>query len=190
SIVNGVLLKPLPFADASRLVSVDTTVRGEPDDSSYPDFLDWRAQATTFDALGAFATVGATLTGMGEPSGMSAAVVSPELLAMLGIPPQRGRVFNADDDKPSAPPPAGIADAMWQKYFSRNPDAVGRTITLNGDLVTIVGVMPASFEFPFDAEDPPQVWMPMRASRFSAGWADQRNASFLHAIGRLKAGVA
>src|SRR5215831_6795861 len=76
SIVNGVLLKPLPFADASRLVAVDTTVRGEPDDSSYPDFLDWRAQSTTFDGIAVFATNGATLTGMGEAVGMTAAVVS------------------------------------------------------------------------------------------------------------------
>jgi putative ABC transport system permease protein len=189
SIVNGVLLKPLPFAAADRLVSVQTTVRGEPDSSSYPDFLDWRAQTASFDALAVYATTGATLIGAGEAKGLAAVVVSPELLSMLGVAPRRGRVFTADDDKPGAARTAILSEAAWEKFFSRDETIVGRTVALSGDPFTIIGVMPASFEFPFDAEDATDVWMPVRASRFSAGWAEQRSASFLHGIGRLKRGT-
>ena len=190
SVVNGVLLKPLPFAKPERLVSVQTTTRGEPDASSYPDFLDWRAQSASFDALAAYATTGATLTGNGDAKGLSAVVVSPELLSLLGVPPLRGRVFTADDDTPGAPRTAILAESTWNKLFSRDEGIVGRTITLSGDPFTVVGVMPASFEFPFDAEEKAELWMPVRASRFSANWAEQRSASFLHAIGRLKAGAS
>jgi len=189
SIVNGVLLKPLPFFSADRLVSVETTTRGEPENTSYPDFVDWRAQTSSFDALAVYASTGATLTGVGEATGLEALVVSPELLSMLGVRPLRGRVFTADDDKPGAPRTAIIAESVWEAHFSRDETIIGRTITLSGDAFTVVGIMPAGFEFPFDAEDTTLVWMPVRASRFSASWAEQRNASFLHGIGRLKTGV-
>jgi predicted permease len=190
SIVNGVLLKPLPFADAHRLVAVDTTTRGQAvDGTSYPDFLDWRAQTTSFDSLAVFASLGATLTGVGEATDFPALVVSPDLLSMLGVPPLRGRVFTADDDKPGAPRTAIIAESVWETHFSRDEKVIGRMVTLSGDPFTIIGIMPASFEFPFDAEERTLVWMPVRASRFAAGWADQRNASFLHGIGHLKPGA-
>jgi predicted permease len=188
SIVNGVLLEPLPFANAQKIVSVETTVKGEPDNTSYPDFQDWRAQTSSFDALAVYGTTGATLTGAGDATSMPAAVVSPELLSLLGVPPLRGRLFTADDDKPGAPRVVVIAESLWQKQFARDTAIIGRAITLDGDLFTVVGVMPATFEFPFDSEDTAQVWMPVRASRFSANWAEQRNASFLHGIGRLKPG--
>ena len=190
SIVNGVLLKPLPFRDPGTLVSIETTLKGEPDDSSYPDFLDWQSAASSFDALGVYAGTGATLTGSGDATGFSAAVVSPGLLSMLGVAPQRGRLFEADDDKPGAPRTAIISDRVWTSHFSRDPNIVGRAVTLDGDPFTIIGVMPAGFEFPFGDEDPAQLWMPVRASRFSAKWAEQRSASFLHGVGRLKRGTS
>jgi putative ABC transport system permease protein len=189
SIVNGVLLKPLPFAHADRLVSVETTIRNQPDNTSYPDYLDWRAQATSFDALAVWTGNGSTLTGFGDAKGLPSAVVSPELLSMLGVPPLRGRVFTADDDKPGAQRTVVIAESLWNKTFSRDEHTVGRSITLDGDPFLVIGIMPASFEFPFDAEDPAQIWIPVRASRFAANWAEQRNASFLHGLGRLKAGA-
>src|SRR6478735_2241074 len=78
SIVDGVLLKPLPFADAGRLVAIDTTVRNEPDDTAYLDFLDWRTQATTIDRMAAYATAATTLTGRGEAASIPMAVVTPD----------------------------------------------------------------------------------------------------------------
>jgi putative ABC transport system permease protein len=189
SIVNGVLLKPLPLADPQRLVSVETTIRGEPDGTSYPDFLDWRAQTTSFDKLAVYASMGTTLTGVGDATALPSLVVSPELMSLLGTPPLRGRLFNADDDKVGAPRTAIIAESVWEKQFGRDERTIGRTVALSGDPVTIVGIMPAGFEFPFDAEEPTELWMPVRASRFSANWAEQRNASFLHGIGHLEPGA-
>jgi putative ABC transport system permease protein len=147
-VVDGVLLKPLPFVNPQQLVSVETTIRNEPDNLSYPDFLDWRAQSTSFDALAVYASTGATLTGVGDATGLSAAVVSPELLSMLGVPPLGGRVFTADDDNPGAPRTIVIAESLWSRHLSRDPNINDRSITLSGDPFTVVGVMPAGFEFP------------------------------------------
>jgi putative ABC transport system permease protein len=190
SIVNGVLLKPLPFADAARLVAIDTTVRNEPDDSAYLDVLDWRVQATTVDRIAAYATAAVTLTGRGDAASIPTAVVTPDLFPLLGIQPIAGRVLGPDDDTHGAERTAVISDTVWARYFARDPSILGKPALLDGDPIVIVGVMPASFEFPFDTESPPQIWMPVLASRFSAQWADQRGASFLKAVGRLRPGVA
>ena len=191
SIVNGVLLQPLPFAESHRLVAIDTTVKNEPDDTAYLDFLDWRAQATSsFDRMAAYATAAATMTGRGDAASLPLAVVSPDLFSLLGVAPIQGRVFRAEDDARGAPRTAVISQAAWERLFSRDPSIVGSAITLDGDSVTVIGVMPAGFEFPFDAEDPTDVWMPIMSSRFAAQWADQRGASFLNALGRLRPGVS
>jgi len=189
SIVNGVLLKPLPFADAARLVAIDTTVRNEPDDTAYLDFLDWQTQATTIDRMAAYATAAATLTGKGDAVSIPMAVVTHDLFPLLGVTPIQGRVFGPGDDARGAARTAVISEGLWTRQFSRDPAIVGGAVRLDGDAVTIVGVMPAGFEFPFDAEDPIDIWMPVMASRFAAQWADERGASFLKALGRLRAGV-
>ena len=190
SIVNGVLLKSLPFADPTRLVAIDTTVRNEPDDSAYLDILDWRAQATTVDRIAGYATAAVTLTGHGDAASIPLAVVTPDLFPLLGVPPIAGRVFGPGDDTHGAERTAVISETLWSRHFGRDPSIVGKPVRLDGDPIVIVGVMPASFEFPVDAEEPPQIWMPVLASRFSAQWADQRGASFLKAVGRLRPGVA
>jgi putative ABC transport system permease protein len=189
SILNGVLLEPLPFADAARLVAIDTTVRNEPDDTAYLDFLDWQKQATTIDRMAAYASAAATLTGTGEAVSIPLAVVTHDLFPLLGVAPIQGRVFGPADDARGAPRTAVISDGLWTRQFSRDPAIIGSTVRLDGDAVTLVGVMPAGFEFPFDAEDPTDIWMPVMASRFAAQWADERGASFLKALGRLRSGV-
>jgi putative ABC transport system permease protein len=190
SIVDGVLLKPLPFADASRLVAIDTTVRNEPDDSAYLDVLDWRAQAGTVDHIAGYATAAVTLTGHGEASSIPMAVVTPDIFPLLGVPPIAGRVLEPADDAHGAERTAVISETLWARAFGRDRSIIGTTALFDGDPIVIVGVMPARFEFPFDTENPPQIWVPVLASRFSAQWADQRGASFLKSIGRLRPGVA
>jgi putative ABC transport system permease protein len=190
SIVNGVLLKPLPFAEAARLVAVETTVRNEPDDSAYLDVLDWHAQSATIDHIAAYATAAVTLTGHGEAASIPMAVVTPEIFPLLGVQPIAGRVLGPADDLHGAERTAVISETLWARYFARDGSILGKTALLDGDPIVIVGVMPARFEFPFDTENPPQIWMPVLASRFSAQWADQRGASFLKVIGRLHPGVA
>jgi predicted permease len=189
SIVNGVLLKPLPFAESTRLVAIDTTVRNEPDDSAYLDVVDWHAQSTTVDHIAAYATAAVTLTGHGEAASIPMAVVTPELFPLLGVAPIAGRVLAPGDDAHGAERTAVISETLWTRSFERDPSIIGKAVLLDGDPIVIVGVMPARFEFPFDAENPSQIWMPVLASRFSAQWADQRGASFLKAIGRLRPGV-
>ena len=188
SIVNGVLLRSLPFADPSRLVAVQTTIKNQADDTSYPDFLDWRAQTTTLDRLAAYDTAGVTLTGAGDAVGLPVAIVTADLFPMLGVAPLHGRVFGADDDKPGAPRTVILSEGLWRRRFAGDAGVIGRAITLDDEPFTVIGVMPARFEFPFDAEDPAQLWLPVNASRFAAEFIPQRNASFLNAIGHLKPG--
>ncbi len=189
SIVNGVLLKPLPFADPSRLVAIDTTVRNEPDDTAYLDVLDWRAQATTLEHIAAYATAAVTLTGHGEAASIPTAVVTSDVFPLLGVPPIAGRLLGPGDDARGAERTAVISETLWARSFAHDASIVGKPALLDGDPVVIVGVMPARFEFPFDSENPPQIWMPVLASRFSAQWADQRGAAFLKAVGRLRQGI-
>src|SRR5581483_230822 len=190
SIVDGVLLKPLPFANADRLVAVDTTLKGEPDDTAYLDFVDWRAQTRTLERLSAYAGAVVTLTGPEGPA-LSApmAVVTADLFPMLGVTPTLGRVFQAADDAKGAPRVVLLSDGLWSSRFHRAADVVGRTIQIDADPFQIVGVMPRGFQFPMDEEDPAQLWMPVYASRFATAWADQRGASFMKAIGLLKPGL-
>ena len=190
SIVDGVLLKPLPFAEAARLVAIDTTVRNEPDDSAYLDVLDWRAQSAMVDHIAAYATAAVTLTGHGEAASIPMAVVTPDIFPLLGVAPIAGRVLQPADDTRGAERTAVISETLWTRSFGRNASIIGKAALLDGEPIVIVGVMPAHFEFPFDTENPPQVWLPVLASRFSAQWADQRGASFLKAVGRLRPGVA
>ena len=190
SVVNGVLLEPLPFADAGRLVAIDTTVRSEPADTAYLDFIDWRTQATTIDRMAAYATAAVTLTEGGNAQSIPAAVVTADLFPLLGVAPIQGRVFGPGDDARGAPRTAVISEGLWNRRFSRDPSIAGRAVMLDGDQVTVIGVMPARFEFPFDAEDPIEIWIPIMASRFAAQWADQRGASFLKTLGHLRAGSA
>jgi predicted permease len=190
SIVDGVLLKPLPFANAGRLVAIDTTLKGEPDDTSYFDFVEWRAQTRTLERLAAYGGAVVTLTGPEAPA-LSApmAVITSDLLPLLGTRPALGRVFLPAEDKKGAPRTVILSDGLWASRFNRNRGVIGRSIIIDGDPFEVVGVMPPGFQFPIDSEDPAQLWMPVYASRYAAAWADQRGASFMKAIGLLKPGV-
>src|SRR2546425_602556 len=185
SIVNGVLLKPLPFADAARLVSISTTTRGEEDGSaSFPDFVDWRAQSTSLDAMAAFSGYAVTMTGVGDAVSLPVTVTTSDLFAMLGAKPILGRVMNVNDDEKGAAPVVVLSESMWATRFGRRPSIVGEPLTLDGVRFTIVGVMPAAFQFPIQA-DPIEAWVPVGAVRFTAQFREQRDAHFLHVVGRL-----
>src|SRR5262252_6356374 len=128
SIVDGVLLKPLPFADPAALVSVETTVRGEPDNTSYPDFLDWREQTRSFDKLAVYTSNGSTLTGVGDAAGITTCIVSGDALSLLGVAPLRGRVFTSEDDARGAARTVVVSEGFWTKYLSRDAGVIGRSI--------------------------------------------------------------
>ena len=146
SIVNGVLLRPLPFAHADRLVAVDTTMRNQPDDTSYPDFLDWHAQAKAFERLAVYDTAAATLAGSGPAISVVSGIVTSDLFEMLGVAPVRGRVFMPDDDKRGAARTVIISDALWSSRFSRDTGIVGQALRMGivGLAIGIVGALIAT----------------------------------------------
>jgi predicted permease len=153
SIVDAVMLRPLPYAHPERLVEVRTRDAAQGPSSgavSYPDFFDWRAQNHSFEQLVSYNDESLTLTGMERARHLDGEVVSWELLPMLGVAPELGHGFRPEDEKVGARVVL-ISHALWVGQFGSDPGVVGRTIHLSGDAYTVAGVMPATFRFPVDA---------------------------------------
>lgn len=152
SVVNGVLLKPLPFPDPERLVIVREGRTEGGDNISYPNFLDVREQASSFAATAVYYSTDATLTKSGEPpERLSCAVVSANIFDILGASPIVGRAFLPEEDKLGGGPtdrPLILSQAFWRRRFNHAADVLGKQVTLNGKSYTVVGVMPESFQFP------------------------------------------
>src|SRR5438874_8488110 len=145
SVVNAVLLRPLPLAEPGRLIQVaeKNDALGLPNfGASVLNFLSWRERARSVDALSAIGFSSFTLSGLGEPEQLSGNRVSPSLMPLLGLAPVAGRAFTPDEERPGAPPVAMIGEGLWARRFGRDPAVVGRAVTLNGLPVTIVGVAP------------------------------------------------
>jgi len=187
SIVNAVLLRPLPYANPDRLVFVF----GTPTDgdsakvgrsSSYPDFADIRARSRAFSQLAAFSVRQTTVTGKQfEPGIVSGSPVTANLFPMLGVSPLLGRSFSAEEDRPGAPAVVIVSNEFWQQRLGTNPNVIGSSISLNGTPATIVGVMPAGVTFPGATA----VWYP-------AGEPNDPRARGQHSftiLGRLAPGV-
>ena len=195
SVVNAVLLRPLPYAEPERLVALweSNTQRPESRNSiSYPNFFDWRAQSKSFKRMASYYTNDMALTGVAAPVNLRSAVVSPELFATLGVKPQLGRWFVGEEEKPGIRA-AIINHGLWQRQFGGDPNIVGRAVTLNGKQFNVVGVMPAGFQFPIEAE-PVEVWVTSsidgeKSDPKEPAQNEQRGALFLQAVGRLNPGV-
>jgi putative ABC transport system permease protein len=198
SVVSAVLLRPLPFPAPERLVRV-MSMRlhgGVSDNASYPDFADWRARNHVFAHLAAFNTDSFTLTGQGEAAHVQGAIVSADLFSLLGVKPILGRTFLPDEDKLSATTegfPIIISHRLWRERFGRDSGIVGRSISLDNRSFIVVGVMPAGFQFPLNAE-PMDFWTTMAIEFVTApglpSMAEQRGAHYLDVIARLKPGVS
>ena len=158
SLVNAVLLRPLPFPEQERLISVQLAdlEPGVPADTqipmSYPDFFDWRAQSRSVAGMACYRQESITLTGRGEPQQLESQTVSAEFFRVLGVHPVLGRDFLPGEEKAGAHV-AVLSYALWQSTFGSARDVVGRAITLNGHGYTVAGVMPGGFEFPI--QNPP-----------------------------------
>jgi putative ABC transport system permease protein len=198
SVVNAVLLRPLPFAAPQQLVSVvSTRLRGNvADNASYPDFADWRAQNHAFSQMAAYHTDNFTLAGRGEAMHIQGAVVSADLFSLLGVEPSMGRGFLTDEDKlPAANGAFAIilSHRLWRERFGGDPGIVGRTIEIDNRNFTVVGVMPAGFQFPIQGK-PVDFWVTMAINFVAApgmpSMADQRGAHYLDVIARLKPHVS
>jgi predicted permease len=177
TIVNGVMLRPLPFDTPERIVQI---VHTAPTSSvSEPEFMDYRRDSRAFTQLAAFTTTSASITGGQEPERVDVARVSDGFFSILGVPPRIGRAFTADDDVRRHPPVAEISYGLWQRRFGGDPGVIGRTIHLDGQATTVIGVLPRRFDYPSPRVD---VWVPLRLDPANL-WT--RNNHYLRLIGRL-----
>jgi predicted permease len=186
SIVNAVLLKPTPYEDAGRLMTVwsqNLTKGFTADLVSAPDFADWRAQNHVFEQMAASTDAAYTLTGLGEPLTVFAYQFSPDFVHLLGVKPLMGRAFLPGEDQPGKNHVAVLSCRIWQSSFGRDPNIIGRAVTLDGQSYTVVGVMPEGFNYPSSVTE---LWTPLS---ISADLATRRDIRFLRVLGRLRPGV-
>lgn len=185
SLVNSVLLRPLPYEEPDELVMVFRTVpRYDLTRSvaSYPDFVDWGLEVDAFEELAGYAPARLTYLAGTEAEEWRGYRVTATLLPLLGVEPAVGRWPTPDEDRPGADPVLVLGYGLWQSRFGGARDVVGRQVTLNDASYTVVGVMPATFDFPAPRV---QFWVPLRAD--PARW--ERDTNFLTVIGRLAPGV-
>jgi putative ABC transport system permease protein len=202
SVVNAVLLRPLPFADADRLVVVWKTNVSQGYPVYYvsaPDYADFRDQNTVLERMAAFFPQPLNLTGHGDPEQLHGVFVTPSLFSLLGVQAGLGRVFLAQEESPGHDHVALVSHALWQRRFDSDPTLVGKSITLEGAPYVVVGIMPSRFDYPpfFDLHGgvhsrPPDVWLPLdlKAGKILGMDISSRGALSFEILGRLRPGVS
>src|SRR5918998_305205 len=184
SIVNGVLLRPLPYEAQDRLAAVfGRYVEFGRTSFSYPDFVDVRAQATTFERMAAYGSSGATLTGVDEPERLQTGLVAGDLFGVLGVRPLLGRTFRPDDEQYGSHRVVVLGHRLWTRRFGSDPSVVGRQINLGGNPYEVIGVAPPEMLVLESAD----LWMPLSFN--PANPPPNRRSEFLGVVGRLKPGV-
>ena len=195
SVVNGVLLRPLPYKDPERLVALWENVPTHGRWRTSPaNFFDWKKQSTSFEAMAAYGGSAATLTGQGDPEQLLGTVVSSGYFGVVGVEPKLGRSFVAEEHEPGKGQVVILGFDLWQRRFGGDPGVLNKSVTLDGNVYTIIGVMgpgiypvrpTTSGRIDFD-EQQQQYWRPMS---FTSQWAAARSAHVLGVVGRLKPGV-
>ena len=184
SVINAVLLRPLPYADPDRLVRLSEDSPQVPQMSiSYPNFLDWREQSNVFSGLAATQFRSLNLTGANEPERLAGRAVSANFFDVLGVKPALGRGFAADEDRPGANRVCLIGHGLWQRRFGSDASIIGKQLTMSGEQFTVVGVLPESYRF----GTPTDVFVPigLRADEMT----ERSSHPGIYAIARLKPGV-
>jgi putative ABC transport system permease protein len=186
SVVNSVLLKPLPYDQSERLVFLsERSPQIEAMSIAYPNFSDWREQNSTFENIGVYRRQNYNLTGSGEPERIIGHQMSADVFDVLRVQAARGRVFINDEDKPGATPVVVLSHGLWQRRFGGDPEIIGQTLTLNGLGFTVIGIMPPDYLFPNRAE----LWTPIGQVSSDPGWVNRGNHPGIFGIARLKPGV-
>ncbi|MBI1176580.1 FtsX-like permease family protein [bacterium] len=200
SVINAVLLKPLPYHDPDRIMVVwadnptfNLGIHELP--PSQLDLVDWRQQASSFEQLAGFESTTIDLNRSGETTRVGAVAVTTNFFATIGMQPALGRSFSSEEEQPGKDKVVVVSDGLWQREFGRDPDLIGKSITLNNESRTVIGIMPSGFNFPRSAEMPApynlaarsDLWVPL--ARDAAFWQDDVNRQLI-VIGRLKAGVS
>jgi putative ABC transport system permease protein len=186
TVVNGVLLRPLPYADADRIAMIwlDNRRQGIREDiASYPIYVDWRERSTSFAEMAAYAPASFTLIGAGEPDRLRGAQATASFFGVLGVEPVIGRVFTDREEAVGQDGVVVLSHGLWQRRFGGTPDVVGRTLTLNGRPREVVGVMGPALRWPERAE----LWVPLAPP---PDVRDARTSFWLPVIGRVTHGVS
>jgi predicted permease len=189
SVINGVLLSPLPFPESDRLVTLhENKPNFEGGSVSYPNFRDWQKDNHTFSAVAVGRTYAFSLTGIGEAEQVGGEFISSDFFPVLGVKPVIGRTFTQDEEQIGAGPVALISEGLWRRKFSSAPDILGKNITLDARDYTIVGVIPANFHLLIPGFRDADVYAPV--GQWSNPLLLKRGAGLgFHGIGRLKPGV-
>jgi len=188
SIVNAVLLRPLPYPDADRIMVLnESSGPGQDYSVALPDYFDWRNDNTVFEHLAATHKESRNLSGISgrEPERVSCASVTRNFFNIIGLPPEIGRTFSEDEDKVGAPPVVVISDRLWQRAFNRDPSVIGRSINLHDQNFTVIGVMPPQMTSPQDSD----AWFSIMRRSNNPAWMDRSHHPMIFVWGKLKAGV-
>ena len=186
SVVHAVLLRPLPYPEAHRLVVVtERRLRLGEQSVSWMNFLDWRAGSRALAAQAAYGTDGVAFAGTGEPSVLRSGEVTAPFFSILGVQPALGRAFTEADDRPGAAPVALLSAALWRSRFGSDPSVVGRAIRLDGVPHVVVGVLPESFRF---FPQPVDLYRPLGRHGAEPGWLERGNHQGLRVLARLAPG--
>src|SRR5207247_5783146 len=184
NIVNAVLLQPLPYPDADRIMVLnESSGPGQNFSVALPDYLDWQRDNTVFEHLAATHKESRNLSGIPdrEPERVSRASVTRNFFNIVGLPPEIGRTFSEDEDKVGAPPVVVISDRLWQRAFNRDPAVLGRAITLHDQNYTVIGVMAPQVTSPQDSD----VWLSMMRLSNNPAWMDRSHHSELFVWAKL-----
>src|SRR5271169_1153094 len=185
SVVNGVLLNPLPFPNPEQLVAAYAkTPSFEQSSISYPNFQDWQRNNHSFSALGAFRSEEYNLTGSGEPERLHGHMISAEFFPALGINPKLGRNILPEEDRPGAAPVAVIGDGLWKRKFGLSREVLGKNLMLNGKAYTVIGVATGRIAGLSDSD----VYVPI-GQWTDPSFRDRHIGMGMNAIGRMKAGI-
>jgi putative ABC transport system permease protein len=183
SVVNAVLLKPLPYPEPDRVVRVFEETPGGLSTASPPNFTDWQRETSVFQAIGAYVGTAGALTGNGDARRVPGSVVTPGFFPTLGTAPLLGRTIVESDAKPGQDRVVVLSHGLWQRRFGGDPGIVGRSVRLDGRDFAVIGVMPEGFQYPAGAD----FWMPLGFSEDEL--ATQRGAHYLDVVARLAPGV-
>src|SRR5262245_31483173 len=189
SVVNAVLLRPLPYPNADRLVAItETSLNTAEIDVAYPDYLDWQAKQSVFEGMAARMATGGVITGGNEPERVIGRLVTPSFFSTLGVQPMLGRSFTEAENDHAAPPVMVISYGLWQRQFGGSNEVIGKSITYNGEPWTVLGVMPPWFDFYGRTNISNDLFVPLGRLNNSDFMRD-RDSHVVSVTARLKPGV-
>jgi len=187
TVLNAVVLRPLPYGTPNKLVWLDETLPDDPDANvSWLDFQDWKRQSTVFESVAGYADNTLTMTGRGEPKILHVYLVTAEYFSVMRVAAALGRAFSQEENLPGGPPVVVLSHRLWQQDFGEDPRIIGTTISLDAKSCTVVGIMPAAFGDITQTD----VWVPLEQYLPKTYWTNRSLSWFMYAVARLRPHVS